>query len=242
MMGLIRSHSQDGPKPSVPVVAVLGLYRGGSSCTAGVLYHLGLHMGAKLMKADRKNARGYYEPAWLSRKLRRLYDEPRLAGWAPRPKRLGVLRRWYESQGRVAEQKGTLLGVKHPLLCVACDDLAEAWGDALRVIAVDRPMADCVASLDRVGWWRRDVRRRLLTRLWDEREAFLAERNHLRIDYHELLATPRPQVERIVAHLGLPASPRAVEAACAFVDPELEHVDHEAGAAAGGTGLTRVKR
>ena len=59
-------------------VAVLGLFRGGTSCTAGVLHHLGLYLGSELLAPNGHNVRGYFEPAEFSTILRRLCDEPAL--------------------------------------------------------------------------------------------------------------------------------------------------------------------
>ena len=208
----------------VSTVAVLGLYRGGSSCTAGVLDRLGVHMGRRLMRKNRFNKRGYFEPIWLARRLRKMYDEPDLRDWMPREKRLSILRRWRESQGRLAASRNTMLGAKHPLLCLAGDDLVEAWGEPLKVIAVYRPLEECLNSLQRTRWWKRRPRREMLQRLWDERERFLSRHDHLRLDYEDLLKTPAPQIRRMIEYLGLHVEPERVEGACDFVEPGLRHV------------------
>ena len=52
-------------------IAVLGVYRSGSTAVAGALHHLGVDMGPPFFE-------GFYESAGLSKQLRRWWDEPRL--------------------------------------------------------------------------------------------------------------------------------------------------------------------
>lgn len=212
------------PKQNVPIIAVLGLIRGGSSCTAGVLYHLGVHVGRYIRKGDQHNPSGYFEPRWLSQQLQRMYSDPKLSAWWPRRRRLNILRQWYESQSQLAAEKNAVLGVKHPFLCLAGEDLEEAWGHALKRIAVYRPLEESLGSLKRAGWFRPRRRRELLERLWNEREKYLADHEALRFQYHDLLADPAEQVRRISAYLDLSPTPEQFEAACAFVDPKLQHM------------------
>lgn len=40
---------------------ILTLHRSGSSATAGVLYHLGVHMGQHLLKENEWNPKGHFE-------------------------------------------------------------------------------------------------------------------------------------------------------------------------------------
>lgn len=218
-----QTTTKNPPLPT-PTIVVLGLYRSGSSCAAGVLDRLGVHMGRPLMRRNCHNRRGYFEPIWLARQLRKMYDEPDLRDWMPREQRLRVLRRWHESQGRVARRRNTMLGVKHPLLCLAGDDLVEAWGERLKIIAVYRPLEECLGSLKRIGWWKRWSHRMLLEQLWNERERFLSHHDHLCLGYEDLLNAPEPQIRRIIEYLGLSVGSEPFDKACDFVEPGLRHV------------------
>ena len=58
-------------------VAVVGLYRSGSSFWAGALHHLGVDMGAPFWENDVENhPDNHYEPWDLSIDLRRMWNEP----------------------------------------------------------------------------------------------------------------------------------------------------------------------
>src|SRR5436305_8144007 len=48
--------------PSRPVV-ITGMHRSGTSLVASYLSTLGIHMGDRLIPADRRNPRGYFEAA-----------------------------------------------------------------------------------------------------------------------------------------------------------------------------------
>jgi hypothetical protein len=98
-------------------VAVLGLYRSGSSAAAGVLHHLGVEMGAPYWMDN-------YESARLARRLRRWWHEPELQERFPAPERVRKLRDWisFLEGGGAAH-----VGAKHPLLSLCGDDLVQAW-------------------------------------------------------------------------------------------------------------------
>ena len=105
-------------------IAVLGLYRSGSTVVAGVLHHLGVDMGAPFYG-------GYYESDWLSKQLRLWWDEPRLQEKVAQAERVRVLAQWM----RQREEAGArLIGMKHPLLCLSAEDLVKAWGEHTRFI------------------------------------------------------------------------------------------------------------
>ena len=143
-------------------VAVLGLYRSGSSATAGVLHHLGVGMGEPYF-------RDYYEPLLLSRKLRLWWREPHLQEMMPREARVRSLADWIIGQ----EQKGALwVGAKHPLLSARGEDLLEAWGPDVRFIWTHRPVEQSIDSTLRLRWWTPAQCESIQRRLWDELHRF----------------------------------------------------------------------
>jgi len=97
-------------------IAVLGLYRSGSTVLAGVLHHLGVDMGAPFYG-------GYFESDWLSKQLRLWWDEPRLREKVPQDKRVRILSQWMRDR---EEAGARWVGTKHPLLCLSAEDLVQA--------------------------------------------------------------------------------------------------------------------
>jgi hypothetical protein len=203
-----------------PVVAILGLFRGGTSVVAGVLHRLGLEMGP-LLPGGEHNPTGFYEDVFLRARLRQMWGEPdfvRRPGSAHQVYALRVWRRSLIAQlpsapGMVPQ----MLAVKHPLLCLMGPQMIRSWGPATRFISVVRPMDDCLASLSRVGWWPPHVCQAIQQRIWTAREAFLSRRQHLQLSYDELLSNSEAQIGRIVQYLSLDVGKAAFAAAHDFI-------------------------
>jgi hypothetical protein len=201
-----------------PVVAILGLYRGGTSCVAGILHHLGLQMGS-VLPGSPDNPDGFYESIWLRAQLRRIWGEPVLTRQPHRTEQVTVLRHWRHLHIPPGSHRHDMIAVKHPLLCLMGPELLNAWGPATRFIAIYRPLEDCIASLQRVNWWPQEICRRVTQRLWTAREAFLSRTPHLKLWHDELLADPATHVRRIAEFLSLNASGTALAAARDCVRP-----------------------
>ncbi len=189
-------------------VAVLGLYRSGSTAVAGVLNHLGVDMGAPFFH-------NFYESAWLSQKLRVWWNEPENVERVSAAKRVRVLKKWIQKQ----EQCGSKwVGMKHPLLSLCGPDLLAAWGSETRFIWTHRPLEKSIHSLNKLKWWTRQGAH-CQTTMWDATNKFFQKREHLRIDFAEMMAGPREQVVRIVKYLGLKPSEEQIDAATKYIQP-----------------------
>jgi hypothetical protein len=191
-------------------IAVLGLYRSGSTAVAGALHHLGADMGAPFYHQ-------YFESAELSLALRSWWDEPRLQERTPSSRRVAALRRWACQRERSGSR---WIGAKHPLLSLCGDDLLQSWGSGTRFIWCHRPFEDSVTSLEQAGWWQdcRSIQRKL----WTELDRFFGTQEHLRIDYAELMADRAAQVARLVDFLGMQPTPEQQAAAVRFVVPNVK--------------------
>lgn len=202
---LPRSSNTDARRTAelnnVTAVAVMGPYRSGTSCVAGILQQLGVHMGERLGQPNKNNPSGFFEAQWLAQQCRRMYDEPALASLAPEPDRIDLLRQWATDQRRIAHWKQTIVGAKHPLFCMMGDDLLKAWGENTKFIAVYRPFDESLASLNRTGWWDVATRKSCLQHLWDARDEFLSRTDHLHVDFHDLKEDPRSVVDRVIEYL-----------------------------------------
>jgi hypothetical protein len=190
-------------------IAVLGLYRSGSSAAAGVLHHLDVEMGAPYWSDN-------YESARLARRLRRWWHEPDLHEDFPPAERVRKLSDWIS----FLEAGGaTHVGAKHPLLSLCGDDLVAAWGPAVRFIWTWRPLDESIASMQRKGWFKPHGEK-LQRRLWDYVNRFFAGREHLRVDFSDMLADPAREIRRIVEYVDLPPDDDRFAAALASIRPE----------------------
>jgi hypothetical protein len=190
-------------------VAVLGLYRSGSSAAAGVLHHLGVEMGAPYFE-------DHFESVQLAKRLRRWWHEPDLQELFPHAERVRKLRDWISF---VEAGRATHVGAKHPLLSLCGDDLVEAWGPGVRFIWTWRPLDESIASIRRAGWWLEPYGEKLQRRLWDDVNRFFAGREHLRVDFSDMLADPAREIRRIADYVDLLPDDDRFAAALASIRP-----------------------
>ena len=134
-----------------PIIVVLGPLGGGTSAVASVLHHLGVFMGTRF-DASYRELHQIWEDAEISALCRRAITLPSGEFQMEPVLFQEKLRIWADDHRRAAHIAGLRPGVKHPLLCLAVDLLADAWGPFAPVV-VDRPFAKIVATLNRLDWF-----------------------------------------------------------------------------------------
>jgi hypothetical protein len=203
------------------VVAVLACYRGGSSCVAGALHHLGVSMGLQFLPPDRMNPRGYYECLQLWRLTRRIFDHPSMARRLPKLQIVGLLRQWAARRSGAAHESTDWIGAKHPSLCCLGHEVRQAWHNPVFVV-VDRQPSEIIASILRTNWgWSREEAAINVETLLAEREQFLStcsSDEFIRIDFQKLRNSPRKLLSEIADFLALPAAGPLIEAAANHID------------------------
>jgi hypothetical protein len=190
-------------------VAVIGLYRSGSSAIAGVLHRLGVDMGGPF-KAP------YCEPDDLSAWLRIWWDEPRLREAVDRSERIAALSRWLHARQQMGSRT---IGAKHPLLCLTGDDLLEAWGADTQFIWAYRSMEESIASLNKTRWWPNSER--MQHYLWNKAASFFARTNHLKMTHNDLINDPKENVKQMISYIGLSPTRDQLNAAVRFIHPRI---------------------
>ena len=202
--------------PAEPIIVVLGPWCGGTSAVAGVLHHLGVFMGADFVWAYR-GPHETWEDSHLSKLCVRAFTEPGAQLQMDAGSFEAQLRIWADSHRGAARIAGRRPGVKHPLLCVAIDYLREACGSVVPVV-VDRPVANVVASLNRLGWWKDEQERAESTaHLIAARDQALAGAATVRVDFEELRAAPADVIRRLADALSLKVTEAQLKAAAASV-------------------------
>jgi GR25 family glycosyltransferase involved in LPS biosynthesis len=209
-----------------PVIVVLGPFRGGTSCTAGLLHQLGVNMGAS-WSTIRGNPKGTFEARQLAQFCRQAYQEPQLTERMSRSRRVAGLRKWLEDRVQAVPAPAPI-GAKHPSLCLMVPEILEV-APAAKFVAVQRPIPECVASLAKLknwGWPAADIyptlRRMVETR--DRDLAALSADRVLRIDYAAIVADPAAAVRTLAAFAGVDPDPDTLATSAAWVDPMLKTV------------------
>ena len=219
------SNDDHNRRLDVPFVAVIGLHRSGSSCLAGVLHNLGVHMGERLTGYE---PTGGFEAAELMAICESAYPFPSTKPARPQAEIAADLRRYVAKVCAAAAARGNrLAGGKYPHLCAMGDALRHACGGQLRVVHIDRPLVESIASLK--GRSRKETGflaagdaevEHLQRWLWQEKLELLRQVPHLDVTFADLLAAPRREVERVASWLEITPSAEAVAKAVAHVRPK----------------------
>jgi hypothetical protein len=209
-----------------PFVAVIGLHRSGSSCLAGVLHKLGVHMGDRLSGHEKT---GGFEALGLAHLCEAAYPFPSTELQIPLDDLRARLAEHIRYVRRSAHAKGLqAAGGKYPHLCAMGPLLKEICGDSLRVIHIDRPLAASIKSLQArsaacKGWLHiSDASAEEVQRWLDScKLGFLRAEEHLTVKYGQLLNDPAGEIRRIGIHLDIMSSEAQVADALSHVRPAL---------------------
>ena len=204
-----------------PIIVVLGPWCGGTSAVAKVLHHLGVLMGTRFDVGIRE-LDDTWEDTDLSLLCRRAFSEPGGELLMDAHTLRMKLRDWAVNHRHAAHVAERPPGVKHPALRVAVDYIREAWGP-LTPVVVDRPAANVVASLNRLGWWKDEKERAESTaQLIAARDRALADVATVRVDFEELRSAPATVIRRLAGDLGLKITDAQFEAAVSSVVPAAD--------------------
>jgi hypothetical protein len=210
--------------------AVLGLHSSGSSCLAGVLHHLGLHLGNRLSGfygSDPKADCGF-EAVGLAQICEEAIPFP-ATSLRVKPRRLlRSLQAWIDARRDEAAERHTIAVGKYPQLCAMGDELLSICGTQLRVVHSSRRLEESVLSIQRRCPKHDPAALRAHQEwLWQSKERLLArlpQEHVLTIEYDGLLVDPEREIERAVAFFRLCPAAERIERARKQVKPEKRHV------------------
>jgi hypothetical protein len=217
-----------------PLVVVIGLHSSGSSALAGVLHHLGLHLGNRLVGyygTDPNGACGF-EAVRLFQICEKAIPFPATERKIKRGELWAELRAFINEKKREAFFKGTLAALKYPQLCQMGPQLRNLCGKNLRVIHIDRPIEDSIRSMQK----RPDVKRNgIKPRDVAEHQRWLAEGKQdllqslppsqvLTVRFKTLLSHPRVAITQIKKFLRIKPTREQIQRALDSVDPSKQTV------------------
>tara|TARA_R110000803_G_C11989495_1_gene321983 strand:- start:38800 stop:41313 length:2514 start_codon:yes stop_codon:yes gene_type:complete len=205
-----RNQPHAGQKIKEPVALVIGLHRSGSSCLAGVLHHLGVHMGGKIGGYE---PTGGFEAKGLADICEGMLKFPSIE--RTKDKATVVKKLAQHFRFNIAKSNGKMTGGKYPHLCAMGDEL-EAVFDNMRLIHINRPLEVSIQSLQdrsskaKPGGWLNispEASDRLQRFLWERKNDFLAKHVHLEVEYEMLCLDPATQVDRVIDYLAITPTP-----------------------------------
>jgi len=171
---------------------------------------------------------GGFEAAELMAICESAYPFPSTEPALPEADIVTGLRRYVVNTCAAAARQGSqLAGGKYPHLCAMGGALREVCGGELRVVHIDRPLDESIASLkarsQRASGWLAagDAEVEHVQRwLWNEKQELLQQVPHVDVTFTDLLAAPRREVNRVVSWLEITPSEEAIARATAHVQPK----------------------
>ena len=195
-----------------PIIVVLGPWCGGTSAVAEVLHHLGVFMGTQF-DWNYRELHDTWEDSILSQLCRRAFSEPGAQLQMDARSFEAQLRIWADNHRRAAQHRGASARRQASTSLRGDGFIREAWGPVVPVV-VDRPVANVMASLNRLGWWKDEQERAESTaHLIAARDLALAGTPTVRVDFEALRASPAVVIRRLADELGLEVTEAQLEAA-----------------------------
>jgi hypothetical protein len=231
-----HTSEEERPNKKKPMrfLAIVGLHSSGSSAIAGVCHHLGVHLGNHLIGFYGNNPSKLcgFEAKGLMKICEKAARFPLCKFTMPATILRAKLQDWIVGRQKEARKRNSLAGGKYPHLCQMGDLLQQICGNGLLVLDCDRPLEDSIASLQRREKKRSSEKIEAVQQwLWDGKQQLLAaipSERKLSVSYKSLLASPVEEVARITTFLGVTPTQAQIDAAIAYVKPELQHVGKEA--------------
>lgn len=196
-------------------IVVLGIHRGGTSAVAGVLHHLGIHMGDDLLPPSKHNPKGYFEDQEFV-DIHNLI----LGDWRDPQVNFEPYREAYTTMIRERERQHELWGIKDPRMCFVFPYFAEIAHD-VHVISVGRDPDDCAESLFARGGHTLEEATKISSHYLGQKWLTVS-RFHgpvLKVRYDHLIDCP----ESIVLGIAYFVGPGSTQEAIDFIDPTLCH-------------------
>jgi hypothetical protein len=188
-----------------------------------MLHALGVSMGDRMKPANRANPKGFFEANQLASICRSSFAEPWMVERNNQEVRVKKLRAWAMSRAFSEGQPASIIGAKHPTLCLMIPDMIEAWPRG-KFVVVQRPLEESVKSLEASRWgWPVEAREQTTAKLIRQRDSDLRG-SVLRLNYHDVVAKPEFVVRQLLQFTGVNPSPEQIGAAIQHVDPKLHRV------------------
>jgi hypothetical protein len=171
---------------------------------------------------------GGFEAAELMKICESAYPFPSIEPALPQTEIVAALTRYVAKACTAAAHRGLqLAGGKYPQLCAMGAALQRACGEQLRLVHIDRPLEESIASLKErsrkeAGYLAAsDAEVEQLQRwLWQEKQELLEQVSPVDVAYADLLQAPRREVERVASWLEITPSEEAITKAVAHVQPD----------------------
>jgi hypothetical protein len=185
-------------RTSDPII-VVGPGRCGTSCAAGVLYRLGIFMGARLLPADATNPYGHWEDCDFVE-----IDEALLSGRVTRAA-------WTARVSALKDARNSLgipWGLKDPRVCDLLPNYLESFNDPIFVRCIRNPDAIENSFMKAYGdRWKRAEAHDLRVRREAELDQYLPWYRTFELDFEQLRSDPATYVASLATFCEIQSAP-----------------------------------
>ena len=206
-------------------VIVLGMHRSGTSLVAGILAQLGIDMGKRLLGANAFNPTGYWENVEVVDINTKILQAAG-GNWKNVPSEKNILKcnKLFSQQIKqfISSQKAEFWGFKDPRLCLTVSLWSKYLKNAFYVVVFRNPVQVAQSLNKRDGI---DIKEGLrLTAIYNDRlTKFIQSTDNpcLFLSFERIYPAT---VREIINFLKLRPSPKQIQKAEIFIDPELKYL------------------
>lgn len=198
-------------------ILVIGVPRSGTSCVAGILHHLGIDMGEKLMPADNRwNPAGFFQDEELENILHNDIGLWKFPDWTTSKRKNPNLVKYFKKRN-----KSNLWGVKSNRLIYCLEEFLTAVSD-VTIIRTQRDLSKSIQSWESLSGDGDGHEYNPIRRMYNAIEKGFQElgvKEDLIVNYDRLIEDPTETVASIAQICGVELNNDAIN----FINSNLRH-------------------
>ena len=211
---------------NLPFFSIIGTHSSGSSALAGVLYHLGVHLGNNLVGFHGNPPINGGEAVFLHKLFEKSYPVPSIESHIPTNVLHNKIRNFITEKQIEAQIKGTVAAGKYPQLAFVVDYIEQFLGKDHRAIWIQRPIEESIQSLQKrfPNIEKNEIaeHQKLIYDLCERITQQMGARAYI-ITYDQLLNDTANVVDKISAFMGLNPTAEQKEIATQYIIPSKKH-------------------
>lgn len=214
------------PVEQLPFFSILGTHSSGSSALAGALYHLGVHLGNKLIGYHGQPPINGGEAVFLYKLFERAYPVPAVESNIPQYVLQTKIRKFINEKQLEAKAKGTVAAGKYPQMAFVADYIEQLLKENHKAIWIQRPIEKSIKSLQKrfpnINGDDIAKHQQTIYNICDNLTKKMQNRA-LVVSYDELLSNPYDVIGKIIDFMGIVPTAEEIHNAATYIDPSKKH-------------------
>lgn len=215
------------PVEQLPFFSILGTHSSGSSALAGALYHLGVHLGNKLIGYHGEPPINGGEAVFLYKLFERAYPVPSVESNLPESTLRNKIRKFVQEKQQEAKIKGTVAAGKYPQMAFVADYIEQLLKENHKAIWIQRPIEESIRSLQKrfpnISNREIENHQKKIYACCESVTAKMGARAYV-IAYEQLLNNTAETINGIIQFMGIKPTQEQIQNAVNYIDPKKRHV------------------